>query len=112
MLQGKLKGSYRKAETGNRVFTYLVSGNPEELKAYEAAQGDRLVLEEESGKPLYFSTRYVSDNIKLIITTNGNVVTDDTEIGKMQSLVDQYGLDVATLIMNRKSGNTAPDPIV
>lgn len=114
MLQGKLVNSYRKADTGNRVFTYQVSGTPEEIKDYEAAVNENLVLEETTGKPLYFTTRYVADTIKLVITRNGNVVTDDTELGKLQSLVEQYGLEVAQLIMSRKNGNgsQAPDPAV
>ena len=42
----------------------------EELEQYATAQGDDLVLDDESGKPLFFTTRYISDNIKLIITEN------------------------------------------
>lgn len=102
-LTAKLLSSYRKAETGKRVYRYLVNGNTEDIKSYEESVGDNLKLDESTGKPIYFTTRYVSDNIKLIITSEGNVVTDDTEISKLQSLVEQYGADVARLILMQTS---------
>ena len=103
MLTAKLNGSYRKATTGTKVFRFTVSGNEQELKAFEEAQGDSYRLDDTSGKPLWFSTRYIGDNVKLIITDNNNVVADDTELSKLQSLVEQYGPEVARLIMMQKS---------
>lgn len=107
MLKAKLVSSYRKKESGNVVFRYAVSGNPEDIKAYEEAVGDNLKTDDQTGQPLYFTTRYVSDNIKLLITSEGNVVTDDTELTKMQSLVNQYGIEVAKLILMSKPSNSA-----
>lgn len=106
MLQGKLKSSYRKQETGNRVFRYVVSGSPEDIKRYEEIQGENLRLDDETGKPVFSTTRYISDNIKLIFTQNDKVVVDDTEVSKLQSLIDQYGVDVARLIMGKSNGAT------
>ena len=99
MLTAKLSGNYRKKITGTLVFRYQVSGTPEEIQQYSDAQGDNLVMDETTGKPLYFTTRYVSDNIKLLITSEGKVATDDTEIAKIASLVESYGPDVAKLIL-------------
>jgi len=98
-MKAKLLRSYRKKETGTRVFTYVVNGSKEELEQYADAQGDNLVMDSDTGKPLYFTTRYIADDINLLITSDNKVVTDDTEFAKLQSLVEQYGPDVARLIM-------------
>jgi len=99
MLTAKLVGNYRKKVTGTLVFRFQVNGTAEEIQKYKDCMGDNLVTDETTGKPLYFTTRYVSDNIKLLITSENKVVTDDTEIAKLQSLVEQYGPDVARLIL-------------
>lgn len=99
MLQAKLNGSYRKPVTGTKVFRYTVSGSEKELESYANAQGDNIRYDEETGKPFWFTTRYIADNVKLIITSNNAVVADDTEMSKLQSLVDQFGPDVAKLIL-------------
>lgn len=99
MLTAKLDGSYRKAVTGTKVFRFVVSGSESEIEAYKSAQEDNFRADED-GKPLFFSTRYLSDNIKLIITENNNVVVDDTDFSKLASLVDQFGADTARLIMD------------
>ena len=103
MLTAKLNGSYRKPNTGTKVFRFTVSGTEQDLKAYEDAQGDSYRLDEKTGKPLWFTTRYTGDSVNLIITSNNQVVADDTELSKLQSLVEQYGPDVARLIMMQKS---------
>lgn len=99
MLTAKLDGSYRKAITGTKVFRFVVSGSESEIEAYKSAQEDNFRTDED-GKPLFFSTRYLSDNIKLIITENNNVVVDDTEYSKLASLVDQFGAETARLIID------------
>ena len=99
MLTAKLDGSYRKAVTGTKVFRFVVSGSESEIEAYKPAQEDNFRTDED-GTPLFFSTRYLSDNIKLIITENNNVVVDDTDFSKLASLVDQFGAETARLIMD------------
>lgn len=106
-MKAKLLRSYRKKETGTRVFTYSVSGTQQELDKYADAQGDNLVMDEQTGKPLYFTTRYIADDINLLITSDNKVVTDDTEFAKLQSLVEQYGIDVARLIMLKSQPSSA-----
>lgn len=98
-LTARLLSSYRKRETGNTVFRYLVNGTDKDIQQYTESVGDNIVLDPETGKPVFFTTRYVSDNIKLKITSNNNVIVDDTDVAKLQSLVEQYGPDVARLIM-------------
>lgn len=99
MLTAKLVGNYRKKVTGTLVFRFQVNGTAEEIEQYKTIMGDNLVLDETTGKPLYFTTRYVSDNVKLLVTSENKVVVDDTEIAKLQSLVETYGADVARLIL-------------
>lgn len=105
-MKAKFRGTYRKQETGTRVFTYLVSGTEQELEQYANAQGDKLVMDDTTGKPIYFTTRYIADDINLIITSAGKVATDDSEFAKLQSLVEQYGVDVARLIMLKQQPST------
>ena len=99
MLTAKLVSNYRKKVTGTLVFRFQVNGTAEEIQQYKDCMGDNLVLDNTTGKPLYFTTRYVSDNVKLLITSENKVVVDDTEVAKLQSLVQTYGPDVARLIM-------------
>lgn len=98
-LKAKLVGSYRKPVTGTKVFRFNVFGTEAELQQFESAQADNYRVDETTGKPMWFSTRYVGDNVDLIITSNNQVVADDTEMTKLQSLVEQFGVDTARLIL-------------
>jgi hypothetical protein len=102
-LTAKLAGSYRKPVTGTKVFRFVVSGSEKELESFETAQGDNYRLDETTGKPLWFNTRYIGDNVNLIITSNNQVVADDTEMSKLQSLVEQFGADTARLILMQQN---------
>lgn len=102
-LTAKLVGSYRKELSGTKVFRFVVSGTEKELETFETAQGDNYRLDDKTGKPLWFNTRYIGDNVNLIITSNNKVVADDTEMSKLQSLVEQFGADTARLILMQQS---------
>ena len=102
-LKAKLVGSYRKPVTGTKVFRFNVFGTEAELQQFETAQADNYRVDETTGKPMWFSTRYVGDNVDLIITSNNQVVADDTEMTKLQSLVEQFGVDTARLILAQQN---------
>ena len=102
-LKAKLVGSYRKPVTGTKVFRFNVFGTETELQEFESAQADNYRVDETTGKPMWFSTRYVGDNVDLIITSNNQVVADDTEMSKLQSLVEQFGADTARLILMQQN---------
>lgn len=102
-LKAKLVGSYRKPQSGTKVFRFNVTGSDKELEQFETAQGDNYRIDDVTGKPLWFSTRYISDNVDLIITSENKVVADDTEMSKFQSLVEQYGIDTAKLILSMQA---------
>lgn len=82
--------NYRKAETGNMVYVYAVSGTPEQLEAFAKAQEDNHVVDEETGMPLWFSTRFIGDAGQLSISRNGKVFADTSEFDKANSLCEQY----------------------
>ena len=109
MLKGKFQGNYKKRVIVNNeskvidVFRYVVSGNAEELKAYEEAQGDNYRTDDKTGDVLYFSPRYVDDAIELKITENGNVVVDDSMFAKLKSQVEAYGESTVRLMMLMKA---------
>jgi len=70
------------SKKGNATFVYVVNGKTDELEAYKDAQGvNYREFEDENdssnpinGKPLYFTTRALPQEIELEITSNGNVV--------------------------------------
>ena len=82
--------SYR-SKNGNATFVYSVTGTTAQLEAFAEAQGDYHRVDEETGKPLWFTTRCVGPKGKLIITTNGNVVADMSAFDQAASLAEQYG---------------------
>lgn len=86
----KFSHNYRKAETGNMVYAYAVSGTAEQLEAYAKAQGDNHVVDEETGSPLWFSVRYIGEEGILAISRNGKVYPDTSEFDKANSLCEQY----------------------
>ena len=86
----KLIRSYR-SKNGNPTFVYGVSGTDAQLAEFEAAQGDYHRIDEETGQPLWFTTRCVGPAGKLLITTNGNVVPDMSAFDQAASLAQQYG---------------------
>ena len=81
--------SYRSAK-GNATFVYTVAGTKDDLKAFKDAQGS-YYREDDGGLPLFFTTRYIGEEGKLLVTTNGNIVPDMSEYDKQASLVQQYG---------------------
>jgi hypothetical protein len=92
----KLKFSrvYKNAQS-KQVFVYFVSGSEEALEAYIDYQGDMLRYEDndESKRPLFFTTKYANDNAVLSESTseNGGWYIDRTEEDKLMSMLDQYG---------------------
>ena len=81
--------TYR-SKSGTPTFVYSVEGSKEDLEAFKKAQGD-YYREDEDGKALWFTTRYIGETGKLMITSNGNIVPDMSEFDKQASLVAQYG---------------------
>lgn len=90
-LKVKLDGSYRNGKA-TLVFRYKVSGDTESLAAYKAAQGEKNYREEEeTGVPLWFTSRGIGSNGTLIITRNGKIVPDMSEFDMADSIAKQYG---------------------
>ncbi len=96
-MKATFKSMYRSKKSGKPVFVYSVSGTEAEIQQFKEAQGTNLVVDEVTGKPLFFSTRMLSYNpkekIDLIITGKGNVVADDTaKMFERAALVDQEAI--------------------
>ena len=90
----KLIRSYR-SKNGNVTFVYAVSGSTQQVETYKEAQGE-FYREDDAGTPLWFTTRCIGDNGKLLITTNGNIVPDMSEFDKAASIAQQYGGNFGT----------------
>lgn len=111
----KLMRSY-KSKKGNTVFVYGVSGSPEQLEAFKKAQGENH-REDESGTPLWFTTRCVGQTGTLIITTNGKVVPDMSAFDQAASIAAQYGGNFGEALAKQaaaallgNTGNTVSSP--
>ena len=106
-LKAQFHGSYKKynklTNVALTVFRYTVTGTDDELIKFEEIQAENFKLDDKSGKPLFFTTRYVADNVELTITENGKVVVDDSEYTKLQSIVDTYGEGVARLMLMKQN---------
>jgi hypothetical protein len=90
MLQVKSVRDYV-SKNGNATFVYEVSGEKGELAAFKKAQGTYYREDDKTGAPLWFTTRFIGDSGKLVITSNGNVVADMSDFRKAESLASQYG---------------------
>lgn len=111
MLVAKFLNYYRKSASST-VFRFVVSGTPEELATYKEIQGDNYRTDNVTGKPLYFTTRYFDDTIKLVVTSNPEtgdkrIVADDSELVKLQNLINNFGADTVKLAMFSKN-NAVP----
>jgi len=101
--------SYR-SKKGNVTFVYNVTGSEADIAAYKEAQGE-FYREDDTKKPLWFTTRFVGDTGALIITTNGNIVPDMSEYDKAASVASQYGGNFGQALADqaaRKILGTAP----
>lgn len=99
-------GQYKKRTLVNGVDTvitvwrYQVSGSEKELQDYAEAQADNHRLDESTGKPLWFTTRFAGNNTTLTITQNGKVVADNSKLEEIASMVEQYGEATARLYLS------------
>jgi hypothetical protein len=98
-LTATFKRNYR-SKKGNVVFVYAVKGTQKSLEAYEEATGEQFRTDEESGEPLFFTTRYAGDSINLLITSNNRVVVDTAEFDKAASLASQFGGNLGEALAN------------
>jgi hypothetical protein len=90
-LKAEFKRSYTKKESLNKVFVYEVTGSKADMEKYETIQGEFYKVDNESGKALYFASKFFGDHGNLIITSNNNVVPDMSEFDKAASLASQFG---------------------
>lgn len=85
-------------ETSTVVFRYSVTGTPEEMKAYADAKGKNNRVDDKTGQTLFFSTKYVGDNVDLLILANGDVIIDTSELRKREAVVKAMGGDLGKAI--------------
>lgn len=83
-----IRERHYRSEKGTVTFVYIVNAKADEVEEYKAAQGkyyreysnDNDDQDVNNGKPLYFTTRALPNEINLEITTNGKVVVaENTE---------------------------------
>jgi hypothetical protein len=89
----EFSNSYPKRDKNGKmqdVFVYGVKGTAQELADYKKAKGDQYREDKETGRPLHFSLSYVGETCDLLITSNGNVVADNSKMRKAANLVGQY----------------------
>lgn len=84
------RGNYRNKK-GTRVFRYAVKGSPDAISAYRDAQGEYFVEDAVSGEILYFTPRFAGKTATLIVTEEGKVYVDMSELEEQASLIEQFG---------------------
>ncbi len=90
------------------VFRYIVKGTKEELAEYATLKGVNHKLDDILKEPIFFTTRYMGKNGKLRKTSDGkDFVADDSEVSMFQSLVQQYGIDIAKVIWEKDNQKVA-----
>ena len=89
MLNIRYKRIYKKSATGKVMFVYHVSGDQHALDQFETIQGEH--YRTDNGTPVWFTSRYVGESCKLLITTAGKIVADTSEFDKAKSLAEQFG---------------------
>mgnify|MGYP001004127354 CR=1 FL=1 len=98
-MKAKSVRNYKKS-TGTTVFVYELTGTTEELARYAEIQGEFHIIDEKSKKPLYFTTRYVGENVNVLFNQAGDKVFPDTsEMDKVKSLAEQHGADFGALLV-------------
>ena len=79
-------GHYKKRTLVNGVDTvitvwrYSVNGSETELTKFEETQGDNHRIDESTGEPLWFTTRYAGNSTAFTITENGKFVADNSKL--------------------------------
>lgn len=96
----KFLSQYRKRGTGTLTFVYGVEGTPEQIAAYKAHKGEnfRELKQDENGMPkgtpLFYSTRFIGKEGKLMETADKRWVIDTTEADKLINMTAQCGGNV------------------
>lgn len=103
-MKGTFVRQYRSA-AGNPVFVYSLTGSDSELAQYKTIQGENHRVDDETGKALYFTTRFGGNSANIIITQNERVVLDMSEFDKANSLVSQYGGNLGQALAEATVGN-------
>lgn len=89
------------------VWRYQVSGSENELAKFEETQGDNHRIDESTGKPLWFTTRYAGNSTALTITENGKIVADNSKLEEIASMVEQYGEATARLYLSMNQASAS-----
>lgn len=75
-----------KKHEGQFNYTYVLTGNSEEIAMYNASQGDYLRLHDD-GRPLYFTDKFGVDTVNF--TSKGEPFADTSEIDNLSNYVGQ-----------------------
>lgn len=84
------RGQYRNSK-GTMVFRYAVKGNESAMDAFEDAQGEYHVVDQKTAEVLYFTPRFAGKDATLIVTEEGKVYVDMSELEQQASLIAQFG---------------------
>ena len=83
--------SQYKNKNGKTVFRYKLVANEEALDAYVEAQQEGLTIRDDEGNLIYLTTRFAGKTNTLVVTENGKIYVDNSELEQMASIVDQVG---------------------
>ena len=108
------RGQYRNKK-GTLVFRYAVKGSPAAMQAYEDAQGQYHTVDQDTNEVLFFTPRFAGKNATLIVTDEGKVYIDMSELEQQASLISQFGGNLgqamADAFARKLSGGSANTPV-
>lgn len=86
----------QKDGTYKDVFVYVITGTPENIKRYEEAQGEFLVIDEKLGKHLWFTQNSIGRNGSIVVTDEHKVYADLSEMKLQVSFIKSLGGNLGT----------------
>jgi len=97
-MQATFVNSYRKAETGNVVYVYAITGDSAAyVKSVE--ESGRSVTFDEKKRPLFFTTNFATASGEFRQSKQGNWYVDSSGVKRALDLAKNAGIDASDLIM-------------
>lgn len=102
--------SYKKVETGNRVWKYDVTGTKEEIEAFKAAQ-DKVIINEFTGNPIFFSVTNYGETVQLGISSKGSVYANTEAMDALRDKIEQMGPEFAKALASEMAKEMLGTPV-
>jgi hypothetical protein len=107
-MKGTFLKQYRSKKSGRLVFVYELKGTQEEFESYEESKGSYAKYSDETGNPLYFTTRFAGKSVNMLQKENGDWFIDTSIMDQAKSLAEENPFmqeAIANRMMDQLFGN-------